>query len=37
MYIVNYGLFPYFKQSFKDQILKSPFIVALFDESVNKI
>ena len=37
MDIVNYGLFPYFKQSVKDQILKSPFIVPLFDKSLNKI
>ena len=37
MYIVNYGLFSYFKQSVKDQILKSLFIIALFDESLNKI
>ena len=36
MYVVKYGLFPYFKQSVKDLILKSPFIVALFDESLNK-
>ena len=36
MYVVNYGLFPYFKQSVKDLILKSPFIVALFDEILNK-
>ena len=31
MYVVNYGLFPYFKQ-----ILKSPLIVALFHESLSK-
>ena len=37
MYIVDHGLFPYFKQSVKDQILKSPFIVAFFDESLNEI
>ena len=36
MYVVNYGLFPYFKQWVKDVILKSPFIVTLFDESLNK-
>ena len=35
-YVVNYGLFPYFKQPVKDLILKSPFTVALFDESLNK-
>ena len=34
LYVVNYGLFPYFKQSVKDLILKSPFIAALFDESL---
>ena len=28
MHIVNYGLFPYFKQPVKDQILKCSFIVA---------
>ena len=37
MYNVNYGLFTYFKQSVKDQILKSPFVVALFgDENLSK-
>ena len=37
MYIVNYGLFTYFKQSVKDQILKSPFVVALFgDKNLSK-
>ena len=36
MYVVNYGLLPYFKQSVKDLIQKSPFIVALSDESLNK-
>ena len=36
MYVVNCGLFPYFKQSIKDLILKSPLIVALFDDSLNK-
>ena len=37
VYVVKYGLFPYFKQSVKNQILKPPFIAALFDESLNKI
>ena len=37
MYIVNYGLFTYFKQSVKGQILKSPFVVALFgDKNLSK-
>ena len=36
MYVANCGLFPYFKQSSKDLILKSPLIVALFDDSLNK-
>lgn len=30
VYVVNYGLLPYFKESVKNQILKSPFIAAWF-------
>ena len=37
MYVLNYGLFPCFKQSVKDEILKSQLIVALFDENPKKL
>ena len=34
-YLVNHGLFPHFKQMILDEILKSPFMAVLFDESLN--
>jgi hypothetical protein len=34
-YMVNHGLFPHFKQMILDEILKSPFMTVLFDESLN--
>ena len=37
MYVVNFGLFPYFKDIVKTIILKSPFITTLFDESLNQV
>ena len=35
-YLVNHGLYPYFKDLLKDEVMKSPFITVLFDESLNK-
>ena len=37
MYVVSYGMCLYFKQLVKDKILKSPFIVALFDENISNL
>ena len=34
-YLVNHGLFPHFKQMILNEILKSPFMAVLFDESLN--
>ena len=35
-YIVNHGIYPYFKELLKKEILESPFIAICFDESLNK-
>ena len=36
-YVTNHGLYPYYKDLLKDDILKSPFIVVMFDESLNQV
>ena len=35
-YVINHGLFTHFKQMILDEILKSPFMSVLCDESPNK-
>ena len=35
-YVINHGLFPHFKQMILDEILKSPFMSVLYNESLNK-
>ena len=35
-YVVNHGLYPYFKDVLKSEVLKSSYLVVLFDESLNK-
>ena len=37
MYVVNHGLYPYFKDLLKEDLLQSPFLVILFNESLNDI
>ena len=34
--VISHGLFPHFKQMILDEILKSPFISILYDESLNE-
>ena len=35
-YVINHGLFPHFKQMILDEILKSPFLSILYDDSLNE-
>ena len=35
-YVINHGLFPHFKQMILDEILKSPFLSVLYNESLNE-
>ena len=35
-YEINHGLFPHFKQMILDEILKSPFMSVLYDNSLNE-
>ena len=35
-YIVNHGLYPYFKDLLKEDVSKAPYLVVMFDESLNK-
>ena len=35
-YVINHGLFPHLKQMILDEILKSPFMSVLYDESLNE-
>ena len=35
-YVINYSLFPHFKQMILDEILKSPFMSVLFDKTLNE-
>ena len=37
MYVVNHRLYPYFKDLLKEDLLQSPFLVILFDESLNDV
>ena len=34
-YIINHGIYPYFRRMVLDEILRSPFMTVLFDESLN--
>ena len=36
-YIVSHGLYPYFKDLLKLEVSKSPFVVVMFDESLNDV
>ena len=35
-YLINHGLFPHFKQIILDEILKSPFMSVLYEESLKE-
>ena len=35
-YVINYSLFPHFKQMILDEILKSPFMSVLYEESLKE-
>lgn len=36
-YVVNHGVYPYFREELDRDVDKSPFIAIMFDESLNEI